>query len=80
VTATPDQNNASTNPVVVVSIGNVEVQLLYVAVIVACTWIAHRQGRSVGAWATLGFFLGPLALVLVLLMGLPSDRQQKVSN
>jgi hypothetical protein len=64
----------------VVSIGNSDIQLLYVAIIVACGWIAHRQGRSVGAWVALSFFLGPLALVLILVAGRPKAGQQKVSE
>jgi membrane protein implicated in regulation of membrane protease activity len=63
-----------------ISLGSYEVLLIIAVFVVICGVIAYLRGRSVVAWAILGFLFGPLALVLVLLLPRGSNRQQKVSN
>lgn len=63
-----------------ISLGIYEVLLIIAVFVVICGVIAYLRGRSVVTWAILGFLLGPLALVPVLLLPRDSNRQQKVSN
>jgi len=45
-----------------------EIVLLAVIFAIACGAVASRKGRSVPGWAALGFFLGPLPLIVVAIL------------
>lgn len=55
-------------------IGLVVVWLLFG---IACAMIATNKGRSGGGWFTLGFLLGPFALILALVV---SKNQEVIDN
>ena len=65
-------------------LGTMEIALALVAaallvlpgLAVACALIAHRKGRSTALWAVLGFFFGPIALLIIAC--LPNESANQV--
>jgi hypothetical protein len=52
--------------------GPLELLLLAIVFAASCGALARRRGRNTAGWAALGFVLGPIALLVLLL--LPRDN------
>lgn len=40
--------------------------IIWICFAIACAAVASKKGKSVGLWCILGMFLGPLALIIIL--------------
>ena len=58
------------------TIADVVFYLVWLGCILACCAIASKKGRSVGGWGLLGFFLGPIAVLVVALLSSKRAKQE----